>query len=81
MTQRQTSLRRVCRVLGQRRATIYTKAKRVNADKQIAEQLKALSMRYLNWGFGLMFGWLRLAGHTWNHKRVYRVYKSLKLNL
>jgi putative transposase len=79
--QQQASLRRVCRVVGQRRATVYAKAKPVNADQLIGEQLIALSVKYLNWGFALMFGWLRLAGHEWNHKRVYRVYKSLKLNL
>lgn len=79
--QQKTSLRRVCRVVGQRRATIYAKPKRINVDQLIAEQLIALSVKYLNWGFALMFGWLRLAGHHWNHKRVYRVYKSLKLNL
>ena len=33
------------------------------------------------WGFGLMFDWLRMHGHQWNHKRVYRVYKELSLNL
>jgi putative transposase len=79
--QRQSSLRRVCRVVGQRRATVYTKPKRVNADAQIGELLTELSLKYLNWGFALMLGWLRLAGHSWNHKRVYRVYKTLKLNL
>ena len=81
VAQRKTSLRRVCRVVGQRRATIYAKPKRKNDDELIGQQLKELSMRYLNWGFALMFGWLRLAGHTWNHKRVYRVYTNLKLNL
>lgn len=79
--QRKTSLRRVCRVVGQRRATIYAKLKRVNADAQIGALLTELSVKYLNWGFSLMLGWLRLAGHSWNHKRVYQVYTSLKLNL
>ena len=81
MEQRKTSLRRVCRVVGQRRATVYAKPKRKNEDELISQQRKELSMKYLNWGFALMFGWLRLAGHTWNHKRVYRVYTHLKLNL
>ena len=60
---------------------MYAKPKRKNEDELIGQQLKALSIKYLNWGFALMFGWLRLAGYTWNHKRVYRVYTSLKLNL
>lgn len=81
MEQRKSSLRRVCRVVGQRRATIYTKPKRVNVDKQIGALLKEASRKYLNWGFSLLFGYLRLAGHAWNHKRVYRVYKALELNL
>jgi putative transposase len=61
--------------------SIYAQPKRINADAQITELLTALSVKYLNWGFGLMLGWLRVAGHGWNHKRVYRVYTALKLNL
>lgn len=68
-------------MVGQRRATVYAKANRVNEDQIISDQLKTLSMKYLNWGFGLLFGYLRLAGYAWNHKRVYRVYTALKLNL
>jgi putative transposase len=33
------------------------------------------------WGFGLMFDWIRHKQYLWNHKRVYRVYKELELNL
>jgi putative transposase len=34
------------------------------------------------WGFGLCFLHLRnVKGHPWNHKRVYRIYCELELNL
>ena len=34
------------------------------------------------WGFGLCFLYLRnVQGHGWNHKRVYRIYRELELNL
>ena len=34
------------------------------------------------WGFGLCFLHLRnVKGHGWNHKRVYRIYRELELNL
>ena len=35
-----------------------------------------------NWGFGLCFPYLRnVKGFKWNHKRVYRIYRELELNL
>lgn len=35
-----------------------------------------------NWGFGLCFLYLRnVKGFAWNHKRVYRIYCELELNL
>ncbi len=34
------------------------------------------------WGFGLCFLYLRnVKGYRWNHKRVYRIYRELELNL
>lgn len=48
----------------------------------IAEQLQYLTQENRTWGFGLCYLYLRnVAGFFWNHKRVYRVYCELKLNL
>jgi len=33
------------------------------------------------WGFWMMYHRLRAQGHGWNHKRVYRLYTQLHLNL
>lgn len=40
-----------------------------------------LADSHKRWGFGLMFRWLRRQGYTWNHKRVYKIYCELALNL
>ena len=44
--------------------------------------LTGLTKAHRTWGFGLCFLHLRnVKGHGWNHKRVYRIYRDLELNL
>ncbi|MFY3769829.1 IS3 family transposase [Providencia manganoxydans] len=48
----------------------------------IAEQLIELTQKQRNCGFGLCFLYFRnVKGYKWNHKRVYRIYCELSLNL
>ena len=56
--------------------------KRVDENAEVADWLLRLTQTYRNWGFGLCFLYLRNVKHFgWNHKRVYRIYKELELNL
>lgn len=51
-------------------------------NEQIADWLIRLTHNQRNWGFGLCFLYLRnVKGYPWNHKRVYRIYRELELNL
>ena len=51
-------------------------------NEEIAEWLVHLTEKESDWGFGLCFDYLRnVEGFTWNHKRVYRIYCELALNL
>lgn len=50
-------------------------------DEAIKEQLNMIAERKPRWGFKKMFSYLKNQGHLWNHKRVYRVYCEMKLNL
>lgn len=68
-------------MLGQRRASLYYKHKRKNEDAEIAKMLKEKVSEKANWGFRLLFYWCRNQGKGWNRKRVYRLYKTEKLNL
>lgn len=40
-----------------------------------------LSSAHLSWGFDKMMNKIKAQGHIWNHKRVYRVYCEMRLNL
>jgi putative transposase len=51
-------------------------------DSEIQERLRELAERQPSWGFKKMYAYLRnQEGISWNHKRVYRVYCEMKLNL
>lgn len=50
-------------------------------EAEVIAALTALVTKMPQWGFWMCFDALRLAGHPWNWKRVYRVYKALRLNL
>jgi putative transposase len=51
-------------------------------NEQIADLLLGLSRTKRAWGFGLCFLYLRnVKGFGWNHKRVYRIYRELELNM
>ena len=45
------------------------------------DAFNSLVARHGRWGFGLCFDWLSHQGYPWNHKRVWRVYKEMGLNL
>ncbi|MEL6367451.1 MAG: IS3 family transposase, partial [Pseudomonadota bacterium] len=49
---------------------------------EVADWLLRLTQAHRRWGFGLCFVYLRnVKGYRWNHKRVYRIYRELELNL
>ena len=51
-------------------------------NEEIADWLERLTANKRSWGFGLCFLYLRIVqGYGWNHKRVYRIYCELELNL
>ena len=51
-------------------------------NEEIADWLERLTANKQSWGFGLCFLYLRnVQGYGWNHKRVYRIYCELELNL
>jgi putative transposase len=61
----------------------YRYESKTNAEnEQIAQWLMRLTDNHRTWGFGLCFLYLRnVKRFGWNHKRVYRIYRELELNL
>lgn len=56
--------------------------KLADENAEIVDWLLRLTTTHKRWGFGLCFLFLRnTKGFKWNHKRVYRIYRELKLNL
>jgi putative transposase len=63
--------------------TCYRYQRRLSDENaRIADWLLRLTFNQKNWGFGMCYLYLRNVKHfTWNHKRVYRIYRELELNL
>jgi putative transposase len=49
-------------------------------DTAVIEALQDLAFKHPTYGFRKLFAYIRRSGNEWNHKRVYRVHKLLKLN-
>lgn len=74
------SERRACQIIGLSRSVKRYQGKRPD-DSRIIEALTKLAERHPRYGFRKLFVLLRKAGHPWNHKRVWRVYCDMKLNI
>jgi putative transposase len=82
VARRGVSIALACRTFGVSE-TCYRYGPKLKAEnEEIADLLVGLTDARKTWGFGLCFLHLRnVKGHSWNHKRVYRIYCELELNL
>jgi putative transposase len=79
---RGVSIKLACKAFCLSESCYYYQPKLDNENALIADWLVKLTSNWLTWGFGLCFLYLRnVQGFKWNHKRVYRIYKDLELNL
>lgn len=68
-------------MVGIDRKTYHYDAVLKSQDSMIKNLLRELSELHPRYGFKKLFGLIRQQGYLMNHKRVYRVYCELKLNL
>lgn len=76
------TIRLACKVVGISENCLRYSKKNSSENVIIADWLLRLTTTHKRWGFGLCFMYLRnIKGFKWNHKRVYRIYRELELNL
>ena len=82
VARRGASIALACRAFGISETCYRYSPKLKDENEEIADLLTGLTDARKTWGFGLCFLHLRnVKGHPWNHKRVYRIYCQLELNL
>ena len=80
--QRSVSIALACRAFGLSETCFRYRPKRQAENDRIGDLLIGLTQAHKTWGFGLCFMHLRnVKGYPWNHKRVYRIYREVELNL
>lgn len=78
--QYRASVMRACRLMKLSRS-VYQYQPKQDDDNEIVSAVKDLAYAHKRYGFRKIFHKLRQKGFMWNHKRVYRVYRSLGLHL
>ena len=80
--ERDISIRHACQTYGISETCYRYQPILSDENALIADWLVRLTHNQRNWGFGLCFLHLRnVKLQPWNHKRVYRIYRELELNL
>lgn len=76
------SMRLLCEAFSISETCFRYEAILADENELVADWLIKLTSTWRNWGFGLCFLYLRnVKGFKWNHKRVYRIYRELELNM
>lgn len=82
VVQKTVCIRLACTAFSISETCYRYQSKLSDENTKIADWLVRLTHNQRNWGFGLCFLYLRnVKGYGWNHKRVYRIYRELELNL
>ena len=82
VSQHHVSIRLACEIFSVSETCYRYEAKNNAENELIANWLIRLTDNNRSWGFGLCYLYLRnVKNFKWNHKRIYRIYKALELNL
>lgn len=79
-TEHDLSVRQACTALNLNRSTLYYQPKERD-DQDVIDVLNHFAQKHPRNGFRKLFLRIRNAGYDWNHKRVYRIYRQLGLNI
>ena len=75
-------MRLACQIFSVSQTCYRYEAKKNAENEQIADWLLRLTDNHRNWGFRPCHLNLRnVQGFKWSHKRIYRIYNALELNL
>jgi putative transposase len=80
LTQESLSIRRACTLVGMSRSA-YAYNHKPKDDQALIDSLLTLVEQYPTIGFLKCYERLRRQGSTCNHKRLYRIYTMLRLNI
>ena len=82
VSEKQVSIRLACVAFNISETCYRYQSLNKDENARIAEMLIELTSNHKRWGFQMCFLHLRnVRGYRWNHKRVYRIYRDLELNL
>ena len=82
VAQQGLSVRKACQIFQVSESCYRYEPKMSDENAEIADWLLRLTHNQRSWGFGLCYLFLRNVKHfEWNHKRIYRIYRELELNM
>lgn len=80
VTEHSVSIRQACKAAGISRSSFQYKRVPAN-DDEVIEVLTVLTEKHVSIGFWQSYYRIRKMNYFWNHKRVYRIYTKLGLNI